>query len=119
MVSEVFRVGAERQHQILRRALAECVVRVREPGVHEMTVRRDLDQLAEQGYLERVYGGARLLEKTSEELAHQLRAPRNTGAKDRIARLHPDPAPAAPLWRCSTLPSSPAAPSPPSIRWMS
>lgn len=90
MVSEVLRVGAERQHLILRRALAGRVVKIKdlaaELGVHEMTVRRDLDQLAEQGYLERVHGGARLLEKASEEVAHQLRATKNTEAKDRMAR---------------------------------
>ncbi|WP_084047121.1 DeoR/GlpR family DNA-binding transcription regulator [Deinococcus hopiensis] len=90
MVSEVFKVGAERQHLILRRALADRVVKIKdlaaELGVHEMTIRRDLDQLAEQGLLERVHGGARLLEKASEEIAHQLRATKNTEAKEGIAR---------------------------------
>ena len=90
MVSDSFKVGSERQHLILRRALAERVVKIKdlaaELGVHEMTIRRDLDQLAEQGLLERVHGGARILEKTSEEIAHQLRAITNTEAKDQLAR---------------------------------
>ncbi|BDP44050.1 DeoR family transcriptional regulator (plasmid) [Deinococcus aetherius] len=90
MTSDTPKLGSDRQHQILRRALAERVVRIKDLaadlGVHEMTVRRDLDQLAEQGYLERVHGGARLLEKTSEELAHQLRATKNTEAKEAMAQ---------------------------------
>ncbi|ABF43890.1 MULTISPECIES: DeoR/GlpR family DNA-binding transcription regulator [Deinococcus] len=90
MVTDTLKVGSERQHLILRRALAERVVKIKdlaaELGVHEMTVRRDLDQLAEQGLLERVHGGARLLEKTSEEIAHQLRVTTNTEAKAQLAR---------------------------------
>lgn len=82
--------GSERQQLILRRALAERVVRIRdvaaELGVHEMTVRRDIDALAEQGLLERIHGGARIHEKTSEELSHHLRAAKHTEAKERIAR---------------------------------
>lgn len=74
----------------MRRALAERVVKIKDLaaalGVHEMTVRRDLDALAEQGFLERVHGGARLLEKASEELSHQLRVAKNTGAKAAIAQ---------------------------------
>lgn len=90
MVTEAPKVGAERQELILRRALAERVVRIKDLaaalGVHEMTVRRDLDALAELGFLERVHGGARILDKASEELSHQLRAAKNTEAKERIAR---------------------------------
>ncbi|MBB6099707.1 DeoR/GlpR family transcriptional regulator of sugar metabolism [Deinobacterium chartae] len=90
MVTDSFKVGSERHHLILRRALAERVVKIKdlaaELGVHEMTVRRDLDLLAEQGLLERIHGGARILEKTSEEVAHQLRATTNTQAKDALAR---------------------------------
>lgn len=82
--------GTERQQDILRRAVASRVLRVRdlaaEYGVHEMTVRRDLDALCEQGLLERVHGGARLASRTGEELSHQLRAAQNVDAKARIAR---------------------------------
>ena len=79
----------DRQQEILRRALLRRVVRVKdlasEYGVHEMTIRRDLDQLAESGQLERVHGGARLSERASEELSHQLRATHNRAAKEAIA----------------------------------
>ncbi|CAM3259346.1 DeoR/GlpR family DNA-binding transcription regulator [Deinococcus deserti] len=90
MTTDTPKVSSERQHQILRRALADRVVKIKdlsaELGVHEMTVRRDIDQLAEQGLLERIHGGARIVEKTSEEVAHQLRATKNTEAKEAIAR---------------------------------
>jgi DeoR/GlpR family transcriptional regulator of sugar metabolism len=50
-----------------------------------MTVRRDLDQLADQGQLERIHGGARLSDRTSEELSHHLRASQNAEEKEQIA----------------------------------
>lgn len=79
-----------RQQEILRRALSRGMLRVRQLaadlGVHEMTVRRDLDALAELGLLERVHGGARLRQRVGEELAHHLRATANIAAKEAIAR---------------------------------
>ncbi|WP_425148568.1 DeoR/GlpR family DNA-binding transcription regulator [Deinococcus sp.] len=79
-----------RQQDILRRALTDKVVRIKdlaaEFGVHEMTVRRDIDALCEGGKLLRVHGGAQLLDKTSEELSQSLRAAQNVDAKERIAR---------------------------------
>lgn len=79
-----------RQQDILRRAVGAGLVRVKELaaefGVHDMTIRRDLDALAEQGLMERVRGGARLRERMGEELSHQLRAARNIEAKTAIAR---------------------------------
>ena len=90
MVADILKLGSERQQLILRRALEGRALKIRDLalalGVHEMTVRRDLDALAEQGFLERVHGGARVLEKTSEELSHHLRAASHTAAKERIAR---------------------------------
>ncbi|MFC4454177.1 DeoR/GlpR family DNA-binding transcription regulator [Deinococcus sonorensis] len=90
MVTEIVALQSGRQQDILRRALRDRVVRVKdlaaEFGVHEMTVRRDLDALCEQGKLERVHGGARLPERGSEELSHQLRAGQHVEAKERIAR---------------------------------
>jgi DeoR family transcriptional regulator, fructose operon transcriptional repressor len=90
MVTDTAALLPGRQQDILRRALIEKVVRVKdlaaEFGVHEMTVRRDLDALCEAGKLSRVHGGARLLERTSEELSHHLRAGQNVDAKERIAR---------------------------------
>ncbi|UQN08379.1 DeoR/GlpR family DNA-binding transcription regulator [Deinococcus sp. QL22] len=79
-----------RQQDILRRALSDKVVRIKELaaefGVHEMTVRRDIDLLCEQGKLLRVHGGAQLLDKSSEELSQSMRAGQNVEAKERIAR---------------------------------
>lgn len=80
-----------RQTAILRQALARRVVRVKdlaaEYGVHEMTIRRDLDLLADGGRLQRTHGGARLSERTSEEVSHALRASQNAEAKEAIARV--------------------------------
>lgn len=79
-----------RQQDILRRAVGAVLVRVKdlagEFGVHEMTIRRDLESLVDQGLMERVRGGARLRERMGEELSHQLRAARNIEAKTAIAR---------------------------------
>lgn len=90
MFTETSVGAAERQQEILRLALTRRVVRVKELateyGVHEMTIRRDLDYLAETGQLERVHGGARMGERASEELSHHLRATHNGAAKEAIAR---------------------------------
>ena len=90
MANDGSMAALERQHEIFRRVLIDKVVRIKdlapEYGVHEMTIRRDLDQLAEQGQLERFHGGARLLDKTSEELSYNLRAEHNPDGKERIAR---------------------------------
>jgi DeoR family transcriptional regulator, fructose operon transcriptional repressor len=80
----------ERHQRILERAITHGVARTRdlaqEFGVHEMTVRRDMDDLQEQGLLERVHGGARIVREASEEVAYSLRAARQTLEKTRIAR---------------------------------
>ncbi len=90
MPYEVLAPLAGRQQDILRRALVEKVVRIKdlaaELGVHEMTIRRDLDILCDQGRLLRVHGGAQLLEKGSEELSQAMRASQNIESKERIAR---------------------------------
>lgn len=90
MITEPAALLSGRQQDILRRALRDKMVKVKELatelGVHDMTVRRDLDALCEAGKLRRVYGGARLLDQTSQELSHTLRAGQNVEAKERIAR---------------------------------
>lgn len=82
-------VPAERHQHILRLALGERIVRIkdlaRSLGVHEMTIRRDLDTLAEQGLLQRVHGGARLTQQAGAEVAYTMRATQQLGAKARIA----------------------------------
>ena len=90
MASDGGLVALERQHEILRSAFVDKIVRIKdlapEYGVHEMTIRRDLDQLADQGQLERIHGGARIADKMSEELSHHLRVAHNPEGKERIAR---------------------------------
>ncbi len=66
--------------------IARTKVLAEELGVHEMTVRRDMDALEEQGLLERVHGGGRIVREASEEVAYNLRAARQITEKDRIAR---------------------------------
>lgn len=51
----------------------------------EVTVRRDLDLLAESGVLRRVRGGAVSLLKRGEELPYAMRAAAPSAAKDRLA----------------------------------
>lgn len=54
-------------------------------GASEMTVRRDLELLADQGVLERYRGGARSLMLRGEEPPFALRATEGLAAKRRIA----------------------------------
>lgn len=80
----------ERREEILRCAGNQRVVRIKELAeqlnVHEMTVRRDLDALVEDGRLERVHGGARLKKQAGLEVSHHIRAVTNKSEKERIAR---------------------------------
>lgn len=54
-------------------------------GASEMTVRRDLEALAERGVLERFRGGARSLLLRGEEPPFSLRAQEGEDVKRRIA----------------------------------
>ena len=80
---------ADRQRHIVaavRQAGQLTVARLAElTGTSEMTVRRDLDQLAEQGVLERYRGGARCLLLRGEEPPFAVRAHEDRDAKRRIA----------------------------------
>jgi DeoR/GlpR family transcriptional regulator of sugar metabolism len=79
----------ERHQLIFQDAVAWGHVRVKDLaaklGVHEMTVRRDLDVLAAEGLLERFHGGARIAQKASEEASYTLRAGEHQDAKTAIA----------------------------------
>lgn len=83
-------VPAERHQHIMRLAFSKRIVRIKDLaqtlGVHEMTIRRDLDTLAEQGLLQRVHGGARLVQQAGAEVAYTMRATQQVEAKERIAR---------------------------------
>lgn len=69
--------------------LSDRTVRIKELAtrfsVSEMTIRRELDHLAELGQVERIHGGARLRQFASEEASYHHRAEVNAGAKARIA----------------------------------
>ncbi|MFA5468839.1 MAG: DeoR family transcriptional regulator, partial [Sphaerochaetaceae bacterium] len=57
-------IPADRQRQILALIAQDGVVQVQELSerfeVSVLTIRRDLDYLAEQGFIERTHGGATL-----------------------------------------------------------
>ena len=90
MILEHANTVQARQDLILQEVYANKRVRIKDLamklGVHEMTVRRDIDALAEQGILERIHGGAKLLTKASDELAYGMRVHENREGKNRIAR---------------------------------
>ena len=63
----------------------EVAQAARDYGTAEMTIRRDLDVLAERGVARRVRGGAVNLLMRGEELPYAMRALEDTGTKQRIA----------------------------------
>ncbi|MFF5228542.1 DeoR/GlpR family DNA-binding transcription regulator [Dactylosporangium sp. NPDC000521] len=65
-----------------RLTLAELATRL---GVSEMTVRRDLDQLQEQGLVRRVRGGAVALDVPADEAGFDVRAQWRSATKARLA----------------------------------
>ncbi|WP_189008112.1 DeoR/GlpR family DNA-binding transcription regulator [Deinococcus roseus] len=79
-----------RHQRILRLATTQPEVRIRDLaqklGVSDMTIRRDLKELTDQGLLERTHGGARLKAQGNTELALGHRLQRQTHAKEQIAR---------------------------------
>lgn len=92
---------AERQEQIVQRLTAHGTESVgaiaRALSVSEMTVRRDLEELAERGIVERVYGGARMPAALKEsysaegvpllrEYSHVEKRRLNTETKRRVAQ---------------------------------
>lgn len=81
---------AERQQEIVRKAALRRIVKVSdlatEFGVHEMTIRRDLEVLAERGLLERIHGGARMLAQSGFEASFLIRAGSHVAEKANIAQ---------------------------------
>lgn len=79
-----------RRNQILEELKAKGGARLGELsdvlGVSEMTVRRDLDALQEDGLIERVHGGAVLAQLASEEPGFDQKARREQVEKQAIAR---------------------------------
>jgi len=54
--------------------------------VSDMTIRRDLETLASRGLVERVFGGAQLIEQSGKERQYQERLHRHQEAKLKMAR---------------------------------
>ena len=71
------------------RVLSQRVVRIKdlaiEFSVSEMTIRRELDHLAELGQIERIHGGARLCHHAAEEASYQHRSLVQAAAKELMA----------------------------------
>lgn len=81
--------ASERKRKILEALLVEKFVPIRDlaaqMGVHDITIRRDLQDLEKQRVLEVVRGGARLIEQAQMDVAYDLRAQTELDAKRRIA----------------------------------
>jgi DeoR/GlpR family transcriptional regulator of sugar metabolism len=83
--------AAQRQRAILERVQAQGGVRVRELahelGVSDMTIRRDLESLAEQDLVEKVHGGAAAKHaQATHEPGFELKASQRELEKEAIAR---------------------------------
>lgn len=83
-------LAVDRKREVLRLLERQGTLRVTDLaqrfGVTEETIRRDLDDLQEEGYLRRVHGGAISLRSTDYEAPLGVRAVRNLAAKRAIAR---------------------------------
>jgi DeoR/GlpR family transcriptional regulator of sugar metabolism len=85
-------LARERQSYILERVRRHGAVKVseltRELSVSDMTVRRDLDLLARQGFVDKVHGGATSPTLTStDEPGFETKSSRERAEKDAIAQL--------------------------------
>lgn len=89
-------IKAERQDRVRELVASQGTVTVREIvsrlGVSDMTVRRDLEELAQAGELERVHGGARCVEPHRDsvlmkEFTHDEKRSQHVPEKSQIARL--------------------------------
>ncbi|MFQ7236233.1 MAG: DeoR/GlpR family DNA-binding transcription regulator, partial [Enterococcus hulanensis] len=56
-------------------------------GVSDMTIRRDINELAEQSLLVKIYGGAQKLEKIEQELSTQEKIDTNVPEKKFIGKV--------------------------------
>src|SRR3954471_8349082 len=83
-------LAAQRQSWILEEVRRHGAVRVTELvaalNVSDMTVRRDLDALAEQGLVTKVHGGATPGGGSTDEPSFSVKAARQRRAKEAIAR---------------------------------
>ncbi|MDR1634140.1 MAG: DeoR/GlpR family DNA-binding transcription regulator [Bifidobacteriaceae bacterium] len=83
-------LASQRQSTIIEKLRATGAVRVSELtdqfAVSEMTIRRDLDQVAARGLCRKVHGGACLVASTSEEPGFAVKSGANLAAKQAIGR---------------------------------
>lgn len=79
--------ASERHRQLIQLVRLQQAIRVSDVanslGVHEMTIRRDLNELAKQGLLTRTHGGAQL---AGLEVPFLTRLQQHPAAKERIAK---------------------------------
>jgi DeoR/GlpR family transcriptional regulator of sugar metabolism len=85
-------LARQRQERILDALRESGGVRVSDLtellNVSYMTIRRDLDQLAEQGLVEKVHGGATVItERSAEEPGFEAKSARERGEKESIAAV--------------------------------
>ena len=83
-------LAAERQARIVEEIHRRGAVRVIEfaqmLGVSDMTIRRDLDALAQQGLLDKVHGGATRRSASTEEPGFEAKSLRQLPEKEAIAK---------------------------------
>lgn len=83
-------LAIERKSEILATLQREKSVLVSELSqkycVTEETIRRDLDKLAKEGYVNKTYGGAVLKQKVNEDLPFKVRQKTNIAQKQKIAK---------------------------------
>ena len=84
-------LAVERRNQIIEQVRSQSRVLVSELAVHynvtEETIRRDLEKLEREGYVERSYGGAVSCDGGKKELSHSLRRRKNALAKEKMAQI--------------------------------
>jgi DeoR/GlpR family transcriptional regulator of sugar metabolism len=84
-------LAAERQARIVqeiqRRGAAKVADLVELFGVSDMTIRRDLDVLAQQGVVDKVYGGATRRARSTYEPGFDAKSARQHAEKEAIAAL--------------------------------
>ena len=84
-------LAVERRNQIIQQVRTQSRVLVSELAVHynvtEETIRRDLEKLEREGYVQRSYGGAVGCDSEKKELSNSLRRRKNAKAKEKIAHI--------------------------------
>ena len=86
----LFATAEDRRHQILRLLEHEGNVKVESLaerfGVSQVTIRKDLAELEEQGLLQRTYGGAVFSHRSRFNISFMERVQLKSGQKEGIAR---------------------------------